>query len=1168
MTKTEIHPCMARLCMRPHININTTDNDNQQHTRGLCAALYTMVTNRLLAKLLHVNDWGQVVSSALRFEFLAYQLFWIESVGFTIPKTPAETFSPLKLLASFIKKKKQQSEAEWRRPLMTVWVVEGKHTRGLTPLTINLSEGDSQAFWAQTMRQHLAMPTFPTDVQVEELKEVMRILREKHEGCLGPVLEEAAAFAECAGGKSANRVLLFVVAAEAIQHLREQGASGNAGHEPQDQDQERARLEEGLCTLMSEPRAIIGTLALYNGIAVARLKDSSDWKLSMTIPALVRRVLLRALAGMSWRRLLTIVKPQQAGLWKAISRTVHLGAILKKAIHKAIRKSEKGDEAAAEEMRALQRVCLVHTLLHESRYPGEAEGKHAWTQWCVWVVEPLEELLRDPLFDLAVPDVQAQALWLSRRRVSALAGHTVPSIVAHTVETELARKGNRRRTWDGLLAAGQLTLQQLLANVRTMALLGVPASVVVGQIRRRLKADAEQQLAEEGTTVKQHWGAIMKAIIALRGALGSAELDTLGKQLQLHRGKEDAPDLDADANEPRVQVRVTVKDKKGATHEIVRHKRVAALFADPTTATSHVHSWTDRGQNGGGLLCALDEAIEAQVMLQTRRRMSLAAPMNPATSTVEEPVPETEEEVQAKVRARRARTLALLVYTPEMCDAVRVGMPPEIPQYSQVALWRGESVCLQRLIGRLETPDEQLRLDRAREAKQHAAIVAMSGGGHAAAVEQADVEMAEAASRDSYVRDVVEMENAKMEVDPRGPPPTPPASDTTMGMALQGVLVGISWCQEKGSARSVDLDLSLLLFDECFGFIAHCSYQNLRLPGATHSGDLMSAPYPHGSRETVELDLPALRRAHPTCRYCALAVYAYTGQSMDDLYDASVFVANPNSSGDGPGGIDILTAAKLTGQGTTNLAAYVEIELTDADPSPHQGDQWMHGVRYHFVNCDQTLNVRHANATGSSGTIAEALRRVVQTGPRPAKAVPIVEDSQKDDDVTSTRSSASLRLRDAATLMAATTADRVLVLHDAPVNGGSPSSTLLERREGESAVQLMQRIAETLADPLKCIPALEPRPTVLSASAWKWDEDPEVVKPSLLVLGGELENWTAIEREFGRGGWVDELRMVNLRSHAKTADRTTQLPNEAVEGEGDRSGATMIKGWETLHHVL
>ena len=87
--------------------------------------------------------------------------------------------------------------------------------------------------------------------------------------------------ASAAGGKAANRVLQFVVAAEAIQHLREQGAAGTEGHELQ--EQEREQLEEGLCTLMSEPRAITGALAVYNGIALARLKDSSDWRLSKAI---------------------------------------------------------------------------------------------------------------------------------------------------------------------------------------------------------------------------------------------------------------------------------------------------------------------------------------------------------------------------------------------------------------------------------------------------------------------------------------------------------------------------------------------------------------------------------------------------------------------------------------------------------------------------------------------------------------------------------------------------------------------------------------------------------------------------------------------------------------------------------------------------------------------
>ena len=44
------------------------------------------------------------------------------------------------------------------------------------------------------------------------------------------------------------------------------------------------------------------------------------------------------------------------------------------------------------------------------------------------------------------------------------------------------------------------------------------------------------------------------------------------------------------------------------------------------------------------------------------------------------------------------------------------------------------------------------------------------------------------------------------------------------------------------------------------------------------------------------------RAQFPACRSVALVVHAYSGQSMDSLRDASVFVANPTRRGDGPGG--------------------------------------------------------------------------------------------------------------------------------------------------------------------------------------------------------------------------------------------------------------------------
>ena len=51
-----------------------------------------------------------------------------------------------------------------------------------------------------------------------------------------------------------------------------------------------------------------------------------------------------------------------------------------------------------------------------------------------------------------------------------------------------------------------------------------------------------------------------------------------------------------------------------------------------------------------------------------------------------------------------------------------------------------------------------------------------------------------------------------------------------------------------------------------------------------------------------------------------MLVFAYSGQDMDDMYDASCFVADPSRPGTGPGGTCILSAARLTGKGKCNLS--------------------------------------------------------------------------------------------------------------------------------------------------------------------------------------------------------------------------------------------------------
>eukprot|EP00940_MAST-03C_sp_MAST-3C-sp2_P003209 g3209.t1 len=188
------------------------------------------------------------------------------------------------------------------------------------------------------------------------------------------------------------------------------------------------------------------------------------------------------------------------------------------------------------------------------------------------------------------------------------------------------------------------------------------------------------------------------------------------------------------------------------------------------------------------------------------------------------------------------------------------------------------------------------------------------------------------------------------------------------------VLAGISWCEcERGTPGDVgriDLDLSLLLFDDTWSFLDHCSYQKLRTHGCTHSGDLTSAPYPKGARETVEIDIPMLRNGFPKCRYVAIVVYSFSGQSLDTLPDASVFIADPTKSGSGPGNCQVIAANRMSGVGGVKFCGYLSIEagLEPRDPT--------HLV---YFNANQSLNSQARSATMSAKLIKTTLERMVDS---------------------------------------------------------------------------------------------------------------------------------------------------------------------------------------------
>ncbi|MFG2992629.1 MXAN_6230/SCO0854 family RING domain-containing protein [Streptomyces sp. NPDC048257] len=98
--------------------------------------------------------------------------------------------------------------------------------------------------------------------------------------------------------------------------------------------------------------------------------------------------------------------------------------------------------------------------------------------------------------------------------------------------------------------------------------------------------------------------------------------------------------------------------------------------------------------------------------------------------------------------------------------------------------------------------------------------------------------------------------------------------------------------------KRVDLDLSVVLFDADWNYAGLCDFTNLvhGRRAVVHSGDLVSAPAPHGASEYVDIDLDAL--ADTGVRFAMPVVFSYNNIPFELLPDAFAgFMALPTRSG-------------------------------------------------------------------------------------------------------------------------------------------------------------------------------------------------------------------------------------------------------------------------------
>lgn len=87
---------------------------------------------------------------------------------------------------------------------------------------------------------------------------------------------------------------------------------------------------------------------------------------------------------------------------------------------------------------------------------------------------------------------------------------------------------------------------------------------------------------------------------------------------------------------------------------------------------------------------------------------------------------------------------------------------------------------------------------------------------------------------------------------------------------------------EDGTGKRVDLDLSAFCVTADFSQTQQIAYYNLRENGATHSGDITSAP--QGAAEFIDLEPEVLRGRG--WRYVVMTVHSYTGQPLTEVPEA------------------------------------------------------------------------------------------------------------------------------------------------------------------------------------------------------------------------------------------------------------------------------------------
>jgi stress response protein SCP2 len=96
-------------------------------------------------------------------------------------------------------------------------------------------------------------------------------------------------------------------------------------------------------------------------------------------------------------------------------------------------------------------------------------------------------------------------------------------------------------------------------------------------------------------------------------------------------------------------------------------------------------------------------------------------------------------------------------------------------------------------------------------------------------------------------------------------------------------------------SSAIDLDLSVVFYDNNMNQLSQCSYTNLRNSYAVHSGDIVNAP--EGASEYINIDIQKAKKYG--VRYVQLNVFSYSPQTFTEIKECFIgWMFRENMSGE------------------------------------------------------------------------------------------------------------------------------------------------------------------------------------------------------------------------------------------------------------------------------